>query len=282
MGFNDGITSSSTPTHTLSPSAVDGRVDAGRVTPASSYTVTKGHGEGNYVEDTYKVVVTCTQHHATNQTGWPTLSYASGTDVTISHKDINALKFAVNSLQKNWSMAGGGENYFASKVTFDAKSGTKMALVQWQAVAEVINTLNTYMALPSNVSSIDTDTKISMTYHNEIITKYNKVTQQCLCNSDCSCNSQCVCNTDCGCHYSDRRLKKDITYLCTRKLDGKYVPIYEYLYKDEYSELNLESGKQVGVMAQDLIDRGLTDYVVKTVSGFYGVRYNLLKDLLDF
>ncbi len=281
MGFNDGITSTSTPTHTKTPSAVTGRVDAGRVSPASAWTVTKGHGT-NYVEDTYEVNITCTQHHGTNTTGWPSLSFASGTNIKISHKDINALKFAVNSLQENWSMSGGNGNFYATVASFNATSGSKISLSHWQAVAEVINTLNTYMSVTSNVSSIDRNTKIKMSYHNEIITKFEQISKQCLCNSDCSCNSQCVCNTDCGCHYSDMRLKKNITYICTRKLDGKYVPIYEYEYKDEYSELILDSGKQVGVMAQELIELGLAEYVVETVTGFYGVRYDLLKDLLDF
>jgi hypothetical protein len=36
---------------------------------------------------------------------------------------------------------------------------------------------------------------------NKLISNYNILTNNCVCNSDCGANLQCTCNNDCGCHY---------------------------------------------------------------------------------
>jgi hypothetical protein len=42
---------------------------------------------------------------------------------------------------------------------------------------------------------------------------YNSLRTDCICNADCGPHSTCACNNDCGCNYSDERLKENITYL---------------------------------------------------------------------
>lgn len=45
-----------------------------------------------------------------------------------------------------------------------------------------------------------------------LISKYNTIRLQCICNTDCACNIDCSCNTNCICNYSDERLKDEIEY----------------------------------------------------------------------
>lgn len=45
-----------------------------------------------------------------------------------------------------------------------------------------------------------------------LIRQYNEFRMDCICNSDCACNSNCACHGDCGCNYSDKRLKREISY----------------------------------------------------------------------
>jgi len=48
--------------------------------------------------------------------------------------------------------------------------------------------------------------------YNSLVSQYNALREDCICNSDCSCNAVCSCHNNCGCHYSDKRLKKEIQY----------------------------------------------------------------------
>lgn len=70
---------------------------------------------------------------------------------------------------------------------------------------------------------------------------------------------------------SDRRLKKNIERLETSKF--KDVPTYSYEYKDE----SHGEGKQVGVMAQDLLELDPHHPAVGTRDGFYTVNYSMLE-----
>jgi hypothetical protein len=74
-----------------------------------------------------------------------------------------------------------------------------------------------------------------------------------------------------GMKSSDRRLKKNIERLETSKF--KDVPTYSYEYKDE----SHGEGKQVGVMAQDLLELDPHHPAVGTRDGFYTVNYSMLE-----
>jgi len=56
-------------------------------------------------------------------------------------------------------------------------------------------------------------TPVTHSAWDQLVTRYNVVRQNCVCNSDCSCNAVCACHGDCGCNYSDRRLKDSIVYI---------------------------------------------------------------------
>jgi len=251
------ITTGSIPLHTTSPSSMPKRSD-----PDTT---------NNLTPRTFKVEINCIQHHTTNMGGWSTLHYG-GTKVQIFHQDINALKAAANAVKLNWSMSGGNENIYTTSATTTAAAGGTAVLKGWTDVTGILNQLMGVLG-GTQLKNITRNSSIDLTFHNEIVTAYDSITRQCLCNSDCGCNSQCVCNGNCGCHYSDRRLKQDIEYVYSRKLDGIVIPVYEYYYKEE---TGLSKDKQLGVMAQDLLVLGLSEYVVKTVSGFYGVKYDQL------
>lgn len=60
-------------------------------------------------------------------------------------------------------------------------------------------------SLPASGSPLDD------AFWTALLTKYNQIRQDCICNADCSCNAVCACYGDC-CDYSDERLKQEITY----------------------------------------------------------------------
>lgn len=47
----------------------------------------------------------------------------------------------------------------------------------------------------------------------DMLTLYNSLRTDCVCNSDCGANSICACHGNCGCNYSDERLKINIEYI---------------------------------------------------------------------
>jgi len=53
---------------------------------------------------------------------------------------------------------------------------------------------------------------LSDTFWQALLSKYNTIRQDCICNTDCACNLVCSCHNNCGCNYSDERLKEDIVY----------------------------------------------------------------------
>lgn len=48
--------------------------------------------------------------------------------------------------------------------------------------------------------------------YQKMLTNYNNLKADCICNSDCNCNAVCSCHGNCGCNYSDMRLKMEICY----------------------------------------------------------------------
>lgn len=71
--------------------------------------------------------------------------------------------------------------------------------------------------------------------------------------------------------FSDRRLKKNITKLSQSQF--KDVPTYSFHYKDERHG----EGKQIGVMAQDLLEIDANHPAVEIEDGFYTVDYSMLE-----
>ena len=48
---------------------------------------------------------------------------------------------------------------------------------------------------------------IKVGFFNSLVSAYNLIVTNCICNADCACNQNCSCNVNCNCNYSDIRLK---------------------------------------------------------------------------
>ena len=99
-----------------------------------------------------------------------------------------------------------------------------------------------------------------------LLSRYNAVRQNCICNSDCSCNAICACYGDCGCNYSDSRLKENIEFVRTEN----NINVYTWNYV--WDQIN----RHTGVMAQELLTTEYKHAVTTDKNGYYMVNYNKL------
>ena len=196
----------------------------------------------------------CGVHHRDQSTYYWSASQSSGKPV-IDHKDINSIKFLMQQISNDFGRYANSGTVSSPYPNFSKSTNQIIELSEWQQVR------NTIAAFRS-ISNIDRNTEIYESFHNDIIRHYNDVKNDCLCNSDCACNNVCACNTDCGCNYSDRRLKINIEFLENINVLGREVPQYSFNYVQD-SELELPKEKQIGVMAQDLLNLGLNQFVSK-------------------
>lgn len=107
---------------------------------------------------------------------------------------------------------------------------------------------------------------IDHTTWNSILTSYNTIRQDCICNSDCHCNTVCTCYGNCGCNYSDERLKENIELIDNK--DGLNVYSYTYLWD--------KTKTYIGVMAQELLGTKYESALGKDSKGYYYVDYSKL------
>jgi hypothetical protein len=112
-------------------------------------------------------------------------------------------------------------------------------------------------------ATVGVGNKITAAQWQAIISSYNTITQDCICNSDCACNAVCACYNDCGCNYSDERLKTNI--ILVDVIDG--INVYEFNYAWNPTKTYR------GVMAQELLNTKYRSAVTKDTSGFYKVDY---------
>ena len=101
---------------------------------------------------------------------------------------------------------------------------------------------------------------------NAILSAYNTLRQDCICNSDCHCNTVCTCYGNCGCNYSDERLKENIKLIDT---EGD-LNVYSYTYLWDKTKTYM------GVMAQELLGTKYESALGKDSNGFYFVDYSQL------
>lgn len=99
-----------------------------------------------------------------------------------------------------------------------------------------------------------------------LITQYNLVRQNCMCNSDCSCNAICACYGDCGCNYSDVRLKENVEFVEQR--NGLNIYSWNYVWD--------KTKRHVGVLAQELFGTQYASALVMDKNGYYMVNYKML------
>jgi len=131
---------------------------------------------------------------------------------------------------------------------------------------EVYNNLNDMIrqAYGSDINKNDGDL-IDDANWDSLISYYNVVRQNCICNTDCSCNNVCACHNDCDCNYSDERLKENIIRLGVK--NGLNIYSYNYIW---------DRVKRTGVMAQEVLQTQYKDAVTTDVNGYYMVNYSRL------
>ncbi len=96
-----------------------------------------------------------------------------------------------------------------------------------------------------------------------LITQYDIVRKNCICNTDCSCNSICACYGNCGCNYSDERLKENIIFEGVK--NGLNTYSWNYIWD--------ATKRHVGVIAQELLGTKYEDALSQDADGFYMVNY---------
>lgn len=139
----------------------------------------------------------------------------------------------------------------------------------WGFPVTVSSFVNSYSDPADNTTSpnsYDAGNLIEDTHWSTLLTKYNTMRQDCICNSDCSCNAVCYCHNDCACNYSDKRLKENIKYLYTK--NGIKMYSFNYIWE--------KGVVKIGVMAQDLLNTIYSNAVVTDKDGYYKVNYNKL------
>lgn len=84
--------------------------------------------------------------------------------------------------------------YFASMGTITS-TFTKNGPISAAGWAELGTKFFSTGGMPSSGSPLNGS------FWTALISKYNQIRQDCICNTDCACNLVCSCHNDCGCHY---------------------------------------------------------------------------------
>jgi hypothetical protein len=251
---------------------------------ACSGTHCSNHGTG-------VTTTTCAGHRAacpTNNAAGLSGSFAVQGGL-ITAADINALKNAIRTELTRYSLHRSFPNSGAMSLAYASQSATvgnhvanstvidDAHIDDYEQMAQRVNNVvepvgTSYAVLtdaadgttsPLNYNAGDL---IEDTHWATLLSKYNTMRQDCICNSDCACNNVCNCHNDCACNYSDERLKENIQYLYTKK----GIKLYSFNYIWEKGVV------KVGVMAQDLLNTIYSNAVVTDKDGYYKVNYNKL------
>ncbi len=191
----------------------------------------------------------------------------------------------------------GGEIYFtgAPEIGTDPAThtildldvaGSSVKYNIWLNIVRSAIALQTAHGLTPSIESSPVDKSdgadiINADYINEIVQVLNGLTNLTGCGTVCKCNVVCNCNGNCGCNYSDERLKKNIAPITGTDYSKLIndIKVYSYDYKQDVIS-NLPVGIQYGVMAQELIEQGLNEFIQLDSNGYYQVNYGLFIPLL--
>ncbi len=184
--------------------------------------------------------------------------------------DIRSLYFLIGKARRYWA-----EGSFGGISNTSIYRGGKIRASDWNSISTELSNLSE--ASGKTFSNIGTSDILTASRTNDLISAYNIVARACKCNSDYGTESvYCTCNVDCGCHYSsDKRLKENIEPITKSIIN---IEPYQYNYNDKVT--NLPKTKQFGVMAQDLLDQGLSELVQEEDTGYFSVNYQMVIPLL--
>jgi hypothetical protein len=221
---------------------------------------------------------TCSGHRASCASN-RTLSFTSYTqNGLIRATDVNALRQAIRdeiaryNLHRSFSITQRQGTAYSTSTQVSAAHINDMDLMA-QQVNNVIEPVGTSFAQLSAASNTNTaansyaqNTRVNFSHWNTLLSKYNTMRQDCICNADCACNLVCSCHNDCGCNYSDERLKENIEFIETK--NGLNLYKFNYIW-DKVTE-------HIGVMAQEVLNTEYAQAVSKDSQGFYKVNYSKL------
>jgi hypothetical protein len=222
----------------------------------------------------------CSTNRATSLSG--AFGVSGGTITAADIENLRANIIAEVGTWNNWNAANRSTNYTVSDPG-TISSGQKINHTN-------INNLNDSLAAITNYTATSTDgnaggytitdngaesnpsiaknagDQITPSAWNAILTAYNTLRQDCICNSDCHCNTVCTCYGNCGCNYSDERLKENIKLIDT---EGD-LNVYSYTYLWDKTKT------YIGVMAQELLGTRYESALGKDLKGYYYVDYSQL------
>lgn len=188
-----------------------------------------------------------------------------GTDVPnggiIYASDIEDLRTNIRAEIDSWN-AHALYNYTKRQAGAIAK-GAAIADDHFNNLRSMVNEMN-----GSSISAVNSTTLIrDDNQWDDILSNYNTIRQNCICNTDCSCNTICSCYGDCGCNYSDKRLKENVEFI--EEVNG--IKWYNFTYTfDKFNRTYR------GVIAQEILETEYADAVSKDHDGWYMVDYNQL------
>jgi len=168
---------------------------------------------------------TCAGHRASCATNRP-VSFSQGFQGgVITADDVNKLRVAIRDELARYRLHRSftsiqlrqGTAYNSSTLLDNTHiNELELMVQQTNNVIEPVGTSFGNLADPpdaGNAANAYADAQTSLFGHwNTLVSKYEAMRQDCICNADCACNLVCACHNDCGCNYSDERLKEDIVY----------------------------------------------------------------------
>jgi hypothetical protein len=239
---------------------------------------------------------TCSGHRAACSTNAP-LSVSTNYAVegsTITANDINAIKNAIRSEFAKYaahvSFANAGllstayTKFNETETNHTNKTSTRAGTLidnthinDYETITQRTNNIRERVGVNYAAFSKPADVTTSPNSYNDgdfiedfhwtrLLSKYNTLRQDCICNSDCACNLVCACHNDCGCNYSDQRLKENIVFVETKKGINWYS--FNYIWD--------KTKKHIGVMAQEILETKYKKAVTKDSNGFYMINYCML------
>lgn len=211
-----------------------------------------GHGTG---------YTTCSGHRAacsTNRVPGFTDAIQGG---IIYASDVNELRSNLRAEVDAYNNHRLFSTSTATEATAYTASATEIQATHINEISKMTNTL-----WGGGVLAKDTNYEIDDYDWDQLISRYNNIRQNCICNTDCACNNVCSCHGDCGCNYSDIRLKQNIQFLGTR--NGLRIYSWNYIWN--------ETKTFIGVIAQELLNTKHSDALTKDKNGFYMVNYKKL------
>lgn len=189
--------------------------------PQVTFSPTTGPSRGTHVGPSFGRPRTagCNAHRPpgslNSATALPSLS--AGTELRAS--DLTSVRARIAREIRRWN-----QHYGYSALTSTGPSASSGSEISNATLGDLATTVHRVFGIkPSRATSQDVTrpqanlnqldgAEITISEYNRLVSEYNAIRSNCICNTDCACNAVCACNNDCGCNYSDKRLKRLIKY----------------------------------------------------------------------